>query len=112
MRPTACAFQTGDASRGRPIDFGFGGLLLEFGGFLNDPRLRRVHGGRGGSQRLTDLLDLSLGLGHGNFERARINAEQDLPCLDTSIVGNIDAYDTARDFGRHADNIGLYDRLR
>ena len=48
----------------------------------------------------------------GNFERARINAEQDLPCLDTSIVGNIDADDTARDFGRHADNIGLYDRLR
>ena len=86
--------------------------VLEFGGCVNDPRLRRVHRGRRGSQRLTDLLDLGLRLGHGKFEGARINAEQDLPCLDAIIVGDIDANDTARDFGSHADDICLHDRLR
>src|SRR6202048_3580399 len=86
--------------------------ILEFGGLLHDPRLCRVHGGRRGSQRLTDLLALGLRLSHGKFEGARINAEQDLPCVDASIVGDVDAYDTARDFGSHADKICLYDRLR
>src|SRR6266478_8609782 len=33
--------------------------VLEFGGLLHDLRLCRVHGGRRGSQRLTDLLDCS-----------------------------------------------------
>jgi hypothetical protein len=67
---------------------------------------------RRGSQRLTDLLDLGLRLSHGKFEGARINAEQDLSCVDASIVGDVDAYNTARNFGSHADNICLYDRLR
>ncbi len=118
-----CAFQRGAGGIGfgngvdAPFDkfentLGLGLNVLEFGGLLDDPRLRRLHGGRGGSQRLTDLLDLSLGFSHGNLEGARINAEQDLPGLDTSIVGDLDAYDASRDFGRHADNIRLYDRLR
>ena len=59
--------------------------ILEFGGLLNDPRLRRIHGGRGSSQRLTDLLDLSLRFSHGNFEGARINAEQDCPASTRAL---------------------------
>src|ERR1700751_3402536 len=86
--------------------------VLEFGGLLHDLRLCRVHGGRRGSQRLTDLLDLRLRLSHGNLEGARINAEQDLPCVNASIVGDVYACDTARDLGSHADYICLYDRLR
>src|SRR4029077_4671458 len=86
--------------------------VLEFGGLLNDPRLCRFHGGRRGSPGLADLLDLGLRLSHGQFEGARINAEQDLPCVDASIVGDVDAYDTARDFWGHAENICLYDGLR
>src|SRR5712671_156670 len=79
--------------------------VLEFGGLLHDLRLCRVHGGRRGSQRLTDLLDLGLRLSHGKFEGARINAEQDLTCVDASIVGDVDAYDTDRDFGRPAQRV-------
>ena len=45
-------------------------------------------------------------------ERSRINPEQDLPCVDAGIVGDVDANDTARNVGGHADHIGLYDRLR
>ena len=86
--------------------------VLEFSARLNNPRLCRVHGGRGGSERLADLFDLGLRLGHSKFEGARINAEQDLLCVDASIVEDVDAYDPARNFGGHADNIGLYDRLR
>src|SRR6201997_3136086 len=70
-RPCGVLCGTGCIGLGSGVDAPFdkfenplrlGVNVLEFGGLLHDPRLSRVHGGRRGSQRLTDLLDRGLSL--------------------------------------------------